>query len=53
MKDESKAEAAGEGGGGLSTAGLDHGAAAQRATTQEGHYQISTGPQFRFVSCRT
>ncbi|KAG8517737.1 Peptidyl-prolyl cis-trans isomerase FKBP3, partial [Galemys pyrenaicus] len=44
----SKAEAAGEDGGGRSAAGLDRGAAAQRAATQEGHYQVSTGPWFRF-----
>lgn len=44
----SKAEAAGEDGGSGSTAGLDRGAAAQRAATQEGHYQVSTGPRFRF-----
>lgn len=44
----SKAEAAGEDGGSRSTAGLDRGAAAQRAATQEGHYQVSTGPRFRF-----
>lgn len=47
-KKKSKAEAAGEDGGSRSAAGLDRGAAAQRAATQEGHYQVSTGPRFRF-----
>ena len=44
----SKAEAAGEDGGGRSAAGLDRGAAAQRAAPQEGHYQVSAGSRFRF-----
>ena len=44
----SKAEAAGEDGGGRSAAGLDRGAAAQRAAPQEGHYQVSAGSWFRF-----
>lgn len=44
----SRAEAAGEDGGGCSTAGLDRRAAAQRAATQEGYYQVSSGPRFRF-----
>lgn len=41
------------GGGGRSAAGLDRGAAAQRAATQEGHYQVSARPRLRLVSCRT